>query len=180
MLVVCGLPIFVILFVTIATALRQGSTYGKNAALVITLCVSLLCVMGLYRTFIPTSVNTDPPAVDFMLLIYTALAVAVLVLLFLVFVSRLMRGDGRKHFRGDGLQQRGSPYPPKCREPRSTPRRRPEKRRRDSDGAIGPTHGRRTRTPFRRDPIGPEETRIKTDNVGENQYDDREQPRDHT
>jgi hypothetical protein len=59
MLVLCGLPIFVILFAVISTALKQTSLFGRNTAVVVALCTALLCMIGMGRTFLPADVTKD-------------------------------------------------------------------------------------------------------------------------
>jgi hypothetical protein len=146
--VLCGLPIFVILCMTIATALRQGSTFGKNAGVVIALCVSLLCVLGLYRMLVPAAGGGGPLGVDPILWPYTALGIAVLLLLFLMFLGKLARSDKRNHFPGDVFRQMAFSYPRKDRKGRAALRSRPKERRGDTDREIRSVAGRRTRTRF--------------------------------
>jgi Flp pilus assembly protein TadB len=100
MLVLCGLPIFVILFAVISTALKQTSLFGRNTAVVVALCTALLCVIGLYRTFLPPDAAKDlsgrsnPMGVDFVLLPYAVLGIAILLmLLLLMFSGRRTRRD---------------------------------------------------------------------------------------
>ena len=76
--------IFVLLFVIILKSLKQVSIFGKKTTIVISLCVSLLCIIGLNQTFAP------------ILLLYAALAIALLLSPFLWFIAKIFHGDKRK------------------------------------------------------------------------------------
>lgn len=89
----CAVPIAVILFVMIRRTVRQIPQFGDHAT-VISVCVTLLCMIGLYRTFVdPTRDEPVPtpdrrPWLEFVLLAYTVLALAMLLAFLLRFGLR--------------------------------------------------------------------------------------------
>ena len=89
--------IFTILFVIIHETLKQMSIFQGPAAVIVAICVSLLSVIGLYRFFIVPNVTCEITAnrceinLDFILLPYAALALTVILILFLLFVGRISR-----------------------------------------------------------------------------------------
>jgi ABC-type uncharacterized transport system permease subunit len=111
MLVLCGLPISVILFVTISTALKQASLFGRNAS-VVALCTTLLCMIGMSRTFLPAHVTKDlsgrsnPMGVDFVLLPYATLGIAILLVLLLLARSNRLTRKGKLHKAAKDLVRR--------------------------------------------------------------------------
>ena len=100
----CLIAIFVLLFVIILKVLRQQSFFGKNTAIVLSLCVSLLCIIGLSQLFVATekvgevSENSRKfsPDLDFILLFYAALAIALLLSPLLWFITKIFLGDKHK------------------------------------------------------------------------------------
>ncbi len=95
-LLLSGMAIFTILFVTIHRILKQMSIF-QGPTVIVAICVSLLSVMGLSRFFVTADVacktaeNRCDIALDFIFLPYTALALAIILVLLLSFVSRLSR-----------------------------------------------------------------------------------------
>ena len=96
----CLAAIFVILFEITVKTLKEVSFFQKKTAVVVALCVSLLCIIGLYQSFF--SINKTHGmsekgdknwVLHFLLLPYTALALAILFLLLLLFVLKVFRGD---------------------------------------------------------------------------------------
>jgi ABC-type uncharacterized transport system permease subunit len=70
--------------------------FGRRTAVMVAVCIALLCIIGMGRTFLPAeaakdiSGQSDPMGIDLVLLPYTALGIAVmLVLLLLVLFDRL-------------------------------------------------------------------------------------------
>jgi len=108
----CLAAIFVILFATIAQTLKEMSFFQKKTAVVVALCVSLLCIIGLYQSFFTIDKTHEVVHQDdkiwilpFLLLPYTALALAILLLLLLLFAVRMFRGKRLiKHLRKTGHQ----------------------------------------------------------------------------
>jgi len=113
-LVLAGLPIFVILFVTISRALKQTPMFNGNAAVVVALGTTLLCMAGLYRTFVApgnreTAVTNDTPSwLDLCLLPYTAMALALLFVLVLLLARRFRAGREATKSRGVMKRRRQS------------------------------------------------------------------------
>lgn len=99
-LVLAVLPIFVILRVAISTALKQASIFGRRTAVMVAVCIALLCIISMGQTFLPAeaakdiSGQSDPMGIDLVLLPYAALGIAImLVLLLLVLFNRLTYRD---------------------------------------------------------------------------------------
>ena len=96
-LLLSGMAIFTILFVLINKALKQISIFQGPAAVIAAICVSLLSVIGLSRFFViadvacKTTENRRDITLDFILLPYTALALAIILVLLLLFVNRISR-----------------------------------------------------------------------------------------
>lgn len=99
--VLCGALVFVILFVVIAKTLQKMAMFNKSTAIVVAVCTTLLCMVGLYRTFVQPSrddgtVTQDmPPSLEFLLWPYTVLALAILGVLLVLFARGLMSRCGR-------------------------------------------------------------------------------------
>ncbi len=89
--------IFTIIFVIIHKTLKQMSIFQGSTTVVVAICVSLLSVIGLSRFFViadvacKTTENRRDISLDFILLPYTALALAIILVLLLLFVNRLSR-----------------------------------------------------------------------------------------
>ncbi len=96
-LLLSGVAIFTILFVIIHKTLKQMSIFQGPTTVLVTICVSLLSVIGLSRFFViadvacKTTANRHDITLDFTLLPYTALALAIILVLLLSFVNRISR-----------------------------------------------------------------------------------------
>jgi len=99
--------IFTIIFVIIHKTLKQMSIFQGPAAVIVAICVSLLSVMGLSRFFViadvacKTTENRHDITLDFILLPYTALAFAIILVLILSFVSRISKNHKMNKLRKD-------------------------------------------------------------------------------
>ena len=99
---VCGIAVFAILFVTIHASLKRSQMFQERSVTVLSACVSLLCVIGMYETFVTpeTSQNISESnghsGVVFLLVPYAALGIALLVMLLLMLLARLIGGDKAK------------------------------------------------------------------------------------
>lgn len=99
---VCGIAVFAILFVTIHASLKRSQMFQERSVTVLSACVSLLCVIGMYQTFVTpeTSQNVSESnghsGVFFLLVPYAALGIALLMMLLLIFLARLVGGDKAK------------------------------------------------------------------------------------
>ena len=97
MLLLSGMAILTILFVIIHRILKQMSIFQGPAAVIMAICVSLLSVIGLSRFFVITDVTCQTTAnrrditLDFILLPYTALALALILGLIFMLVNRISR-----------------------------------------------------------------------------------------
>ena len=99
--------IFIILFTTISMALKHASFFNEKTSVIVTLCVSLLSIIGLFRFFGATDKAVDIIDIsdssgiiwDVILLPYAALAVAILLLLLLLFLSKIFQSSKlKRHF----------------------------------------------------------------------------------
>ena len=101
MLLLAAGAIFVILFVSISAALKEGSLFGRTATMIVTICVSLLCIIGLFHLSGLGNETTDTAQKngtlgsnsDIILIPYEALAIAILVILFLLFLLKIFGVD---------------------------------------------------------------------------------------
>ena len=99
-LLVVTVIVFTLLFVMILKSLKQASIFGKITTVVVSLCASLLCIIGLSQTFVPTEKASDvsgnssnpTPELDLILLLYAALAVTLLLFPFLLFIAKIFHG----------------------------------------------------------------------------------------
>ena len=100
--------IFIILFTTISMVLKQASFFNGKISAVVTLCVSLLGIIGLLRFFrvgdvtynVSEKSDSQGTNMDIILIPYAALAVAILVMSLLLFLSRIFRKRSKKkHYR---------------------------------------------------------------------------------
>ena len=107
-LVVLG-AVFVILFITISTTLRQASLFEGKAAIVVALAVSVLCIVGLSQFLGPGTKTAAAPLIDdksgigwhTILLPYATLAIAILLVLLLLFLLNAFRGERVKRYSED-------------------------------------------------------------------------------
>jgi tellurite resistance protein TehA-like permease len=96
-LLLSGMAILTILFVIIHKTLKQMSIFKGPTTVLVAICVSLLSVIGLSRFFViadvacKTTENRRDISLDFILLPYTALALAIALVLLLLFIKRLSR-----------------------------------------------------------------------------------------
>ena len=107
-LVVLGV-VFAILFITIFTTLKRASLFGGGTATIVALCVSLLCIVGLYLFLGPgdktaaVPLKEDKSGIDLhtILLPYATLAIAMLLALLLLFLLNAFRGKRLKRYSKD-------------------------------------------------------------------------------
>ena len=77
-------PIFIILFVIILQAIKSMFDLSRTSSFVLAACVSILAIMGMVRYLNDT--------IDVILLPYAAMAIAILLLLFLSVIARYFTG----------------------------------------------------------------------------------------
>lgn len=88
-----GVAIFVLLLVVILATLRRADVFPPGVNVTLAICASLLAVIGIMRTF--GGVGGTPEGsgttswLDFILLPYTAIAIAMLFVLLLLLLGRL-------------------------------------------------------------------------------------------
>jgi len=94
--------IFAILFIVIYKILKQISIFKGFTSVVASICVSLLSLIGLSRFFVisdvacETSANRHDITFDFILLPYSALIIAVILVSLLLFVSKVLKNQRTK------------------------------------------------------------------------------------
>jgi hypothetical protein len=97
---VCGIAVFVILFVVIHASLKQSQMFQDRSVTVLSACVSLLCVIGMYQTFFTPETGQDlsksngHPGVISLMVPYAALGIALLAMLLLMLLAKLF-GSGK-------------------------------------------------------------------------------------
>jgi hypothetical protein len=99
MLVLCAAAIFVILFTTILRTLKEMSLSTPGTSDVVALAASVLCMMGLHHFLVAgqdshavsghASESSSQTGIEIILLPYTAMAIAILVCLLLLGISRM-------------------------------------------------------------------------------------------
>jgi len=107
MLLLSGMAIFTIIFVITHKTLKQMSIFQGPTTVLVAICVSLLSVIGLSRFFViadaacKTTANRHDITLDFIILPYTALAFAIILVLLLSFVSRIFKNHRMNKLRKD-------------------------------------------------------------------------------
>jgi phosphotransferase system glucose/maltose/N-acetylglucosamine-specific IIC component len=112
LVVLCAVPVFVILFVIILRTLRQMPLFDENNPVVLAVCVTLLCIIGLHHVFVQpagTEAATADDAhrsLDFLLLPYTAMAMAMLLALCLLLLDKMVRSQASARLRTEMARRR--------------------------------------------------------------------------
>ena len=88
------MPIFVVLVVVTFNCIQPALDYGKAGAFVLAVCVSLLSVIGMRHCL--------AGAMEVILLPYVALAVTILLVPFLLFIGKYVKGQGGHVADGGG------------------------------------------------------------------------------
>lgn len=91
--------IFLLLFAIILKVLRENSIFSKMTTTIMALCMSLLCIIGLQHSLLPGSDSHKSSgngralltSFDLILLIYAALAIAIIFISLLMFLSKIFR-----------------------------------------------------------------------------------------
>ena len=134
MLVLFGAAVFVIVLTTVHRTLQKTLFKGRTAILM-ALAVSALCIVGMYQ-FLGGSVgassssnveNKTHVTLNYILLPYVALAVAILLSQLLLFASKILPGDESEAI--------AKPIEPKLAKPKSTAGR-PKKKNKTSPGCT--------------------------------------------
>ena len=106
--------IFVILFVTILKVLKEVSFFKGNTAVIVALCVSLLSIIGLSQLVaggnslqeVNNNVGRTGSILEFILLLYAALGIAILLLLLLRFIAKIFRSERVKKYSEETKRRR--------------------------------------------------------------------------
>ena len=115
-------PLFItalwgVIFLVTFRVLSQHSLFKGPSAKVLALCISILCILGLFKPFFnqeDTSLNSDKLGwniVDITLLIYGLLGLAVCVSVILYFIKRPFRSNESRGFPQEIEQRMESLYP---------------------------------------------------------------------
>jgi hypothetical protein len=178
----CAVPIFAILFVTISAALK-ASIFSQGARVTIAICVALLCIVGLSRMFtvpergVVAGQNADR-GFDLLLLPYTALALAILFLLLLLMFFNVKRGD-RPGVLEDGVLRRiASSCPSGRRKQSGESVDRPRKRHADAGQETRPVDHREIRRPSGSDDTLRTWNHIKNSDAGGARHEGRREQTD--
>lgn len=127
MWLLCLLPISVILFAAILASLQRSAMFGKNTTIAVALCATLLCMFGLYETFVrpgnagETDASREGTGFDFVLIPYVTLALAILAVLLLLFVQKVPGRRDAKHPCQETLWPKEGSYGGKERGDKSRP-----------------------------------------------------------
>jgi NADH:ubiquinone oxidoreductase subunit 5 (subunit L)/multisubunit Na+/H+ antiporter MnhA subunit len=112
MAVLCAVPVFVILFAIISRTLRRMPLFDGNNVIVLALCVTMLCMIGLHRVFVQppgaeaaTADDTHRP-LDFLLLPYTVMALAMLLAFCFLLLPKVVRSQGYARLRAEIVNRR--------------------------------------------------------------------------
>ena len=112
MFVLCAVAVFVILFAIILRTLRQMPFFDGSNPVPVAVCVTLLCILGLHQVFVqPAGTETAPAddarrSLDFLLLPYTAMALAMLLALCLLLLDKVVRSRGYARLRTEIVKRR--------------------------------------------------------------------------
>jgi hypothetical protein len=106
-----------IIFLTVWHVLRQNRLFEGKTAAVAALCVSFLCMVGLYQWLCVEGgherVNSSETNLNLLLLPYAALAVAVIAVLLFMLFSRSFRVRESKRSVKESRRRQGPIYPSK-------------------------------------------------------------------
>jgi len=99
--VLCFAALFVLLYLVIYKSLKFSSFFRGPTAIVVAVCVSLLSVIGMMRMFtvggwdinVENNSSKSDDGLDIVLIPYTALALSILAVIILLFLSRLFKGN---------------------------------------------------------------------------------------
>ncbi len=96
------IAIFVILFVVIDQSLKAGLSYDGNSRLVLSACVTLLCMIGMKDMLS----STGSVEIEVMLLPYAALGVAILAVILIAGICTLFRKRSARTSEADSSGNR--------------------------------------------------------------------------
>jgi|GEM_PF-803833 Flp pilus assembly protein TadB len=112
MVMLCAVPVFVILFLMILRTLRHMPLFDGNDPVVLAVCITLLCMVGLHQAFVQSASAEAAPAdgaqrpLDFLLLPYTAMALAMLLAFCLLLLLKVARSQGYARLRTEIAKRR--------------------------------------------------------------------------
>ena len=98
--------IFLLLFAIILKVLRENSIFSKTTTTIVAFCISLLCIIGLQHSLLPGSDSHKSSgngralltSFDLILLIYAALAIAIIFISLLLFLRKIFRKTNKKKY----------------------------------------------------------------------------------
>ena len=113
-----AIAMWAILFVVIREALKRGSPFSGWTTPVLAVCVSLLCVIGMFRLFVGTRGSADSPETEdpfgFLLLPYALLGLAIFVVLILILLLKTLssKPQQRHEEKGPSREEEERPEQP--------------------------------------------------------------------
>ncbi|NQV34140.1 MAG: hypothetical protein HQ515_15715 [Phycisphaeraceae bacterium] len=87
-----------ILFVMIYASLQQSKLFGGRTVIVLSLCTTILCLIGMGQMFVPPQMGEEIPAQDqsprtpFIILPYTMLGELLLIIFILMLIAKVACG----------------------------------------------------------------------------------------
>lgn len=113
----CLIAFFTLLFVIILKSLRYTSFFGRKTSVVLSLCVSLLCIIGLSQLFVTDKVSKVSeisrnyvPDFNLILLPYEALAVVILLSPFMWIIVKIFYCDKQRPKRLHRKPEKNLPF----------------------------------------------------------------------
>ena len=115
MLMISLMTIGVLIFISILRSLRESSFFASKTTVVIAVCITILCIVGMHEFLIapwsqPEHKGVSPghsgdenkePVIALYLLPYAALAVTILLLLIVLSIKRIIRRTRQRHLDKD-------------------------------------------------------------------------------
>lgn len=113
----CIVAMWGIIFLTVYSVLSQQSLFKGPAAKVLALCISILCILGLFRPFLgqeeigQISDRRGRIIVDILLLVYGLLGLVVFLSVVVCFARKLFQTDKPREFPREIERRMESLYP---------------------------------------------------------------------
>ena len=97
--IIVMVPIFIVLFVVIYNVLRENAFF-QNGNILTSLCVSILCVLGIHRMIAQGKYNSGDNGFNIILLSYATLGISILFLMLISKWAKIDRDNWRKERKG--------------------------------------------------------------------------------
>jgi len=138
---ICGIAIFVILFLVIHESLKKSQFFQERSVTAVAACVTVLCLVGMYQAFFPSGTGQGPsedsghPGTHPLLVPYTALGISILLMLLLMLLGKLVHSNKAKKQPKTAFPTE-SPYPSKPKEEWPVSQTWPAKQHRETGRSI--------------------------------------------